>query len=312
LWREPGLDDWTVLISDGLDESGKKLLREAARVEDRPGISPAELLEAVAGCEALIVRSRSKVTREVLAAGQRLKVVGRAGVGLDNIDLDAARELGVGVVNTPQATTLAVAEHALGLLLALARGIPRADVSMKAGEWIKKELEGVELSGKTLGIVGVGNIGAALASRAAALGMRVTGYDPFLSQDAIRRRGAEAVTLDELYAGADFISLHVPLTGETRGMLGEQALAKMKPGVRIVCTARGGLIDEAALLQALERGQVAGAALDVFAEEPPGATRLVRHPRVIATPHVAAQTVEAQQRAAVDIAMEVLRALRGE
>ncbi len=302
------MDDWTVLISDGLDESGKKLLREAARVEDRPGISPAELLEAVAGCEALIVRSRSKVTREVLAAGQRLKVVGRAGVGVDNIDLDAARELGVRVVNSPQATTLAVAEHALGLMLALARGIPRADASMKAGEWIKKELEGVELSGKTLGIVGVGNIGAALASRAVALGMRVTGYDPFLSQDAIRRRGAEAVTLDELYAGADFISLHVPLTGETRGMLGEQALAKMKPGVRIVCTARGGLIDEAALLQALETGQVAGAALDVFAEEPPGATRLVRHPRVIATPHVAAQTVEAQQRAAVDIAMEVLRA----
>jgi D-3-phosphoglycerate dehydrogenase len=306
------MDDWTVLISDGLDESGKMLLREAARVEDRPGISPAELLEAVAGCEALIVRSRSKVTREVLAAGQRLKVVGRAGVGVDNIDLDAARELGVRVVNSPQATTLAVAEHALGLMLALARGIPRADASMKAGEWIKKELEGVELSGKTLGIVGVGNIGAALASRAAALGMRVTGYDPFLSQDAIRRRGAEAVTLDELYAGADFISLHVPLTGETVGMLGEQALAKMKPGVRIVCTARGGLIDEAALLQALEVGQVAGAALDVFAEEPPGATRLVKHPRVIATPHVAAQTVEAQQRAAVDIAMEVLRALRGE
>ena len=272
------MDDWTVLISDGLDESGKKLLREAARVEDRPGISPAELLEAVAGCEALIVRSRSKVTREVLAAGQRLKVVGRAGVGVDNIDLDAARELGVRVVNSPQATTLAVAEHALGLMLALARGIPRADASMKAGEWIKKELEGVELSGKTLGIVGVGNIGAALASRAAALGMRVTGYDPFLSQDAIRRRGAEAVTLDELYAGADFISLHVPLTGETRGMLGEQALAKMKPGVRIVCTARGGLIDEAALLQALETGQVAGAALDVFAEEPPGATRLVSAP----------------------------------
>ncbi len=306
------MDEWTVLISDGLDESGKKLLREAARVEDRPGISPAELLEAVAGCEALIVRSRSKVRRDVLAAGRQLKVVGRAGVGVDNIDLEAAKELGVRVVNSPQATTLAVAEHTLGLMLALARGIPRADASMKAGEWIKKELEGVELSGKTLGIVGVGNIGAALALRAAALGMRVTGYDPFLPADAIRRRGAEAVTLDELYASADFISLHVPLTGETRGMLGEKALAKMKPGVRIVCTARGGLIDEAALLQALEAGRVAGAALDVFAEEPPGATRLVTHPRVIATPHVAAQTVEAQQRAAVDIAMEVLGALRGE
>jgi D-3-phosphoglycerate dehydrogenase len=306
------MDEWTVLISDGLDESGKKLLREAARVEDRPGISPAELLEAVPGCDALIVRSRSKVTADVLAAGRRLKVVGRAGVGVDNIDLEAARERGVSVVNSPQATTLAVAEHALGLMLALARRIPRADASMKAGEWIKKELGGVELSGKTLGIVGVGNIGAALALRAAALGMRVIGYDPFLPGDAIRRRGAEAVKLDELYARADFISLHVPLTSETRGMLGEQVFEKMKPGVRLICTARGGLIDEDALLKELETGRVAGAALDVFAEEPPGVTRLVTHPQVIATPHVAAQTVEAQKRAAVDIAQEVLAALRGE
>jgi D-3-phosphoglycerate dehydrogenase len=306
------MDDWTVLISDGLDESGKRLLREAARVEDKPNINPAELLAVVEDCEALIVRSRSQVTAEVLAAGRRLKVVGRAGVGLDNIDLEAARREGVTVVNSPQATTLAVAEHALGLMLALARLIPRADASMKAGQWIKKELEGIELSGKTLGIVGVGNIGAALAQRSAALDMVVIGYDPFLPGDAIRQRGAEAVTLDELYARADFISLHVPLTAETRGMLGGQVFEKMKPGVRIVCTARGGLIDEEALLQALETGRVAGAALDVFAEEPPGATRLVTHPQVIATPHVAAQTVEAQRRAAVDIAHEVLRALRGE
>jgi D-3-phosphoglycerate dehydrogenase / 2-oxoglutarate reductase len=233
-------------------------------------------------------------------------------VGVDNIDLDAARRGGVMVVNSPQATTLAVAEHALGLMLALARSIPRADAAMKAGQWIKKELEGVELSGKTLGIVGVGNIGAALARRAAALGMAVIGYDPLLSTEAIQRRGAEPVGLDELYGRSDFISLHLPLTAETRGMVGEQVFERMKPGVRLVCTARGGLIDEEALLRVLEMGRVAGAALDVFAEEPPSATRLVTHPQVIATPHIAAQTTEAQQRAAVDIAHEVLAALRGE
>lgn len=310
--NEHDVKEWTILISDGLDESGLVHLRAAARVEERPEIGPAELLESISRCDALIVRSRTKVTAEVLAASQRLKVVGRAGVGVDNIDLDAARSGGVMVVNAPQATTLAVAEHTLGLMLSLARMIPRADAAMKDGWWIKKELEGVELSGKTLGIVGVGNIGAAVAQRATALGMRVTGYDPMLADEAIRQRGAEPMALDEVYAGADFISLHLPLTAETRGMVDRMAFQKMKPGVRLVCTARGGLIDEDALLQALEGGQVAGAALDVFAQEPPGATGLVRHPRVIATPHVAAQTTEAQRRAAVDIAHEVLRALRGE
>jgi D-3-phosphoglycerate dehydrogenase len=310
--NEPGVHEWTVLISDGLDESGQALLRAAAQVDNRSGITPAELLEAVAGCEALIVRSRTRVTAEVLAAAPRLKVVGRAGVGVDNIDLEAAARGGVVVVNSPQATTLAVAEHALGLMLALARMIPRADTTMKAGLWIKKELEGVELSGKTLGILGVGNIGAAVAQRAAALGMAVVGYDPLLPDEAIQRRGVEPVTLDELYARADFISLHLPLTAETRGMLNEQVFGKMKAGVRLVCTARGGLIDEQALLRALETGQVAGVALDVFAQEPPGASRLVIHPQVIATPHIAAQTVEAQRRAAVDIAHEVLAALHGE
>jgi D-3-phosphoglycerate dehydrogenase len=288
------------------------LLRAAAKVEERSGITPAELLEAVVGCEALIVRSRTRVTGDVLAAAARLKVVGRAGVGVDNIDLEAAAKRGVAVVNSPQATTLAVAEHALGLMLALARMIPRADAAMKAGEWIKKELEGIELSGKTLGIVGVGNIGAAVARRAAALGMAVIGYDPLLPAEAIQQRGAEPVTLEELYTRADFISLHLPLTAETRGMLSGPVFEKMKPGVRLVCTARGGLIDEGALLNALETGRVAGAGLDVFSQEPPGVTRLVVHPRVIATPHIAAQTAEAQQRAAVDIAHEVLAALRGE
>ncbi len=306
------MPEWTILISDGLDESGQALLRASARVEERAGITPVELLDAAPGCDALIVRSRTRVTAEVLVASPRLKVVGRAGVGVDNIDLPAAAARGVIVVNSPQATTLAVAEHALGLMLALARSIPRADAAMKAGQWIKKELEGIELSGKTLGIMGVGNIGAAVARRAAALGMVVIGYDPLLPGAAIQQRGADPVTLDELYARADFISLHLPLTAETAGLISGQAFDSMKPGVRLVCTARGGLIDEEALLMALGTGKVAGAALDVFAQEPPGATSLVAHPQVIATPHVAAQTVEAQKRAAVDIAHEVLAALRGE
>ena len=306
------MPEWTILITDGLNEGGQVLLGAAARVEHKPGIAAEELLQAAPHCDALIVRSRTRVTGELLAASPRLKVVGRAGVGVDNIDLAAAAERGVIVVNTPQATALAVAEHTLGLLLALARAIPRADATMKAGQWIKKELEGVELSGKMLGIVGMGNIGAAVAQRAAALGMAVIGYDPLLSTQAVRQRGAEPVALDELYVRADFISLHLPLTAETAGLLGERAFERMKPGVRLVCTARGGLIDEEALLAALEAGRVAGAALDVFAQEPPGATPLVRHPQVIATPHVAAQTAEAQRRAAVDIAGEVLAALRGE
>ncbi len=277
-----------------------------------PASSPADLLAVIGGYDALVVRSRTKVTAELLKSAARLQVVGRAGVGVDNIDLEAARQRGVSVVNAPTATTLAVAEQALALMLALARHIPRADASMKAGSWEKKALLGSELYGKTLGVIGMGNIGAALAQRAAALGMDVLGHDPLLSDDVIRERQAEPVPLQELYTRSDYISLHVPLIPETRGMIGAHTLAQMKPGVRLVCTARGGLIDEAALLDALESGQVAGAALDVFAQEPPGLTPLVAHPYLIATPHISAQTVEAQQRAAVDIAEEVLRALRGE
>jgi phosphoglycerate dehydrogenase-like enzyme len=205
-----------------------------------------------------------------------------------------------------------VAEQTLASMLALARQIPRADAAMKAGQWIKKELEGIELYGKVLGIVGLGHIGAEVARRAAAMGMSVLGHDPFIPEQVIRQRGADPAPLPELYARSDFISLHVPLTPETRGMVNGQSLGLMKRGVRLVCTARGGIIDETALLGALETGQVAGAALDVFAKEPPGLTALVAHPNVIATPHVSAQTAEAQARAAEDIAHEVLATLRGE
>ncbi|GAB4503238.1 MAG: hypothetical protein Fur0043_02300 [Anaerolineales bacterium] len=302
---------FSILLTDGLEESGQAILRSVARVDDRVGLSAADLLPVIDEYDALIVRGRTKVTAEVFEAARRLKVVGRAGVGVDNIDLQAARAHAVTVVNAPLSTTLAVAELTFGLLLALCRDLPRADAAMKRGEWLKKELEGAELYGKMLGIVGMGRIGAEVARRAVIFGMNVVGFDPFVPHEDIRQRGAKPVSLDELYAASDFISLHLPLTAETRSMVNEQAFGRMKRGVRLVCAARGGIIDEAALLSALESGQVAGAALDVFAVEPPGASDLVRHPRVVATPHIGAQTKEAQRRAAEDIASEVLAALQG-
>ncbi len=306
------MPDFNILITDGLDPQGLAVLHPAAKVDDRSGISADDLLKVIANYDALIVRGRTKVTATLLAAAPRLKVVGRAGVGVDNIDLEAAKKHGVTVVNAPTSTTLAVAELTFGLILALAREIPRADAAMKQGQWLKKELEGVELYGKTLGIIGVGRIGMEVAKRAAIFGMHVIAYDPLVPAEEIRQRGAEPVSLQDLYAWADFISLHLPLTVQTRDMIGAQAFAQMKDGVRIVCAARGGILDEAALVAVLNSGKVAGAALDVFATEPPGASELVTHPKVIATPHIGAQTVESQARAAEDIAHEVLAALRGE
>jgi D-3-phosphoglycerate dehydrogenase len=306
------MSDWKILIADGLQENGRAILRAAAQVDDRAGISADELLAEIGAYDALVLRGRTRATAALIQAGSRLKVIGRAGVGVDNIDLAAAAGRDIRVVNAPLSTTLAVAEHTLALLLALARTLPRADVSMKSGQWLKKDIEGVELYGKTLGIVGLGNIGAAVAARAAAFGMSVLAYDAFLSAEVIRQRGAEPAALNDLFARADFICLHAPLGPETRNMVNGQTLGLMRRGVRLVCTARGGLIDETALLGALESGHVAGAALDVFAKEPPGLTALVAHPNVVATPHIAAQTAEAQARAAVDIAHEVLAALRGD
>lgn len=306
------MPDYNVLITDGLDQAGQAILRAAAAVDDRENISADELLGTVGEFEGMIVRGRTKVTAAVFEAGSRLKVVGRAGVGVDNIDLEAARARGVIVVNAPVSTTLAVAELTFGLMLSLAREIPRADSAMKQGTWAKKELEGVELNGKTLGIIGVGRIGMEVGKRAAAFGMNIVAYDPLVPEDEIRKRGAEPATLQDLYAWSDFISLHLPLSVDTRDMIGRMAFSEMKDGVRIVCAARGGIIDEAALLEALNSGKVAGAGLDVFASEPPGASELVKHPKVIATPHVGAQTVEAQARASEDIAWEVLAALQDE
>jgi D-3-phosphoglycerate dehydrogenase / 2-oxoglutarate reductase len=304
--------NYNILVTDGLDESGKAILRDTATVDDKSGISAEDLLIAIPSYDALIVRGRTKVTASVMEAAARLKAIGRAGVGVDNIDLEAAKKHNITVVNAPTSTSLAVAELTFGLLLAVAREIPHADASMKQGKWLKKELEGVELNGKTLGLIGFGRIGAEVGRRASAFGMNIVAYDPLVSEDEIKQRGAEPVPIQDLYAWSDFISLHLPLNVHTRDMIGPLAFSQMKDGVRIVCAARGGIIDESALLAALNTGKVAGAALDVFGREPPALTEVVSHPRVIATPHIGAQTAEAQSRASQDIANEVLSALRGE
>jgi D-3-phosphoglycerate dehydrogenase len=306
------MSNWKILITDGLNEKGQAILNRNAQVEDQTGISAEELTTIIGDYDALIVRGRTKVTPIVFKAASKLKVVARAGVGVDNIDLAAAQSQGVTVVNAPIATTIAVAEHTLALMLSLIRHIPRSDATMKSGLWEKKKLVGTELYGKTLGIIGLGNIGSGVAQRAAAFGMQILGFDPFLEEDQISKRGAKPVTLNDLYTRADFISLHIPLSPQTRNLINGQTIGYMKRGMYLICAARGGVIDETALLNALESGQIAGAALDVFSTEPPGLPALVAHPRVVATPHIGAQTAEAQVRAAVDISEEVLAALEGE
>jgi D-3-phosphoglycerate dehydrogenase len=306
------MPNYNILISDGLDERGQSILRASANVDYHAKLSADDLLKIIPAYDALIVRGQTRVTASVIEAASKLKVIGRAGVGVDNIDLEAAKKHNVTVVNAPTSTTIAVAELSVALLLAVAREIPRADVTMKQGLWNKKEFEGVELNGKTLGIIGYGRIGIEVGKRAAAFGMNVIVYDPNVSEDELLHSDAEPVSIQDLFAWSDLISLHLPLNVQTRDLIGPLAFSQMKDGVRIVCAARGGIIDESALLEALNSGKVAGAALDVFEKEPPGLTELISHRRVIATPHIGAQTAEAQSRAAEDIANEALAALRGE
>ncbi|GAB4531437.1 MAG: hypothetical protein Fur0018_19390 [Anaerolineales bacterium] len=308
------MSDWKIIITDGLSQEAYPILGKVGRVDDREGISPEELAEVIAEYDAIIVRGRTKLRANLLEKASNLKVIGRAGVGVDNIDLAIAQQKGITVVNAPMASTLAVAELTIGLMFAVARAIPRADAGMKSGQWLKKQLEGGEINGKTLGVIGLGRIGTAVAERAVALGMQVIGFDAFEpARKAFAEKGFAVVeSLDDLYPQADYLTLHIPLTPQTRNLIDGQALGKMKPGVRLICAARGGVIDETALLGALESGHVAAAGLDVFATEPPGLTALVAHPNVVCTPHIGAQTVEAQDRAAVDIATEVAAALEGE
>ncbi|KAG6538211.1 hypothetical protein ZIOFF_003323 [Zingiber officinale] len=303
-----------VLVAEKLGEAGMELLKGEVDVECSYNLSPEELHSKIALCDALIVRSGTKVGRDVFeSSGGRLRVVGRAGVGIDNVDLAAATEHGCLVVNAPTANTVAAAEHGIALLTAMARNIARSDASMKSGKWERNKYVGVSLVGKTLAILGFGKVGSEVARRAKGLGMHVIAHDPYAAADRAHAIGVELVTFDEALARADFISLHMPLTPSTSKILNDEAFAKMKNGVRIINVARGGVIDEEALLRALDSGVVSQAALDVFTREPPSAQdKLVLNEKVTVTPHLGASTVEAQEEVAIEIAEAVLGALKGE
>jgi len=296
-----------IFVADDVSESGLEPLRAASfTVEKRTGLSHADLVTALADCEGLIVRSETKVTAALLDAASNLRVIGRAGVGVDNIDVPSATLRGVVVMNAPDGNTITTAEHTIALLVSLARSIPQANRSLKAGLWERKKFIGVELQGKTLGIVGLGRIGRVVASRARGLGMIIVAYDPFIAADQARDLEIELAPLAEVYARADFLTVHTPLTNETRGMIDRDVLAKMKKGARIINCARGGLVDEEALYDAIKNGSIAGAAIDVFTQEPPPADHpLLSLDQVIATPHLGASTTEAQEGVAFTVAEQM-------
>ncbi len=301
-----------VLVSDSIAEEGIRILKREAEVDVLTKLSKEELIKVIKNYDALVVRSATQVTREVIEAGDRLKVIGRAGVGVDNIDVDAATEKGIIVLNAPEGNTIAAAEHTIGMILALARNIPQANASLKAKKWEKSKFLGVEIYDKVLGIIGLGRIGSEVAKRCQAFGMRILAYDPYISEEKAKALGVKLTTLDEILKNADFITIHTPLTKETQNLIGAKEFEKMKKGVRIINCARGGIIDEEALYSALKSGKVAGAALDVFAKEPPLDSPLLTLDNVIVTPHLGASTAEAQINVAISVAEQVLNALKGE
>jgi D-3-phosphoglycerate dehydrogenase len=297
-----------ILISDNLAKVGVELLQQRGKfeVDFKPGLKPEELKAQIGAYEGLIVRSESKVTAEVIAAADKLKVIGRAGTGVDNIDVAAATQRGIVVMNAAAGNSVTTAEHTISLLMSLARKIPQAHAKLKDGKWDKKSFMGTELMGKTLGIIGLGNIGKIVAARALGLAMKVVAYDPFITKEVAQKAGIELGTLDDIFTRADFITVHTPLTEETRGIVGAAAFEKMKKGVRVINCARGGLVDEQALYDAIKAGKVAGAALDVFVQEPvPEDHPLLTLDEVIVTPHLGASTTEAQDSVALVIAEQV-------
>ena len=296
-----------ILISDGLAQKGIDLLSSVSEfeVEFKPGLSPEELKSAVSDAEALVIRSGTKVTEDVIASASRLRVIGRAGIGLDNVDIAAASKRGIVVMNTPDGNVITTAEHTVAMLMALSRNIHQATTSMKVGQWEKKKFLGQEVYHKTLGIIGVGRIGRIVAERAAGLRMQVIAYDPHLEPETIQKLGVVPVDLNELYQRSDYISVHTPLTRDTKGLLNHEAFAKMKKGVMIINCARGGIVSEQDLYEAITSGKVAGAALDVFEQEPPGDHPLLKLEQVICTPHLGASTGEAQENVAVAIAEQI-------
>ena len=296
-----------ILISDEVSDSGLAPLRDAGfAVEKRTRLSPAELRDALADCAGLVVRSETKVTADVMDHAPHLRVVGRAGVGVDNIDVPAATERGIVVMNAPDGNTITTAEHTIALLIAMARRVPQANSSLKSGKWDRKSFIGVELQGKTLGVVGMGRIGRTVAARARAFGMSIVAFDPFLAPEQARDWDVELAPLNDLLSRADFLTIHTPLTEETRGLINREAFALMKDGVRVINCARGGLIDEDALHEAITSGKVAGAALDVFVTEPPATDHpLLALDEVVVTPHLGASTTEAQEGVAFTVAEQM-------
>lgn len=297
-----------VLICDPLSQKGLEILEKAKDIkyDIKIGLSPDELKEIVPEYDALIIRSETKLKRDIIERADRLKVIGRAGIGLDNVDLEAATKKGIIVMNTPQENAIAAAEHTIAMMLAISRKIPQANASMKAGKWEKRKFMGVELYKKTLGIIGVGVIGTIVADRARGLKMKVIGYDPYLSKEVAEKKGVELVSFDELLKNSDFISIHTPLTEETRNLIEKNAFEKMKDGVIIINCARGGIINEKDLYDAIKKGKVAGAALDVFEKEPAIGNPLLELDEVIGTPHLGAATEEAQENVAIAIAQQVV------
>ena len=303
-----------VLVTEPLAQVGLDTLSAAGfDVDVAVGLSPEELLKAVRGASALVIRSATQVTADVLEAGTELVVVGRAGIGLDNVDVATATRKGVMVVNAPQSNILSAAEHAVALLISQARNVPQADADLKAGNWRRSKWEGVELHGKTLGIIGLGRIGGLVAQRALAFGMHLIAYDPYVSAERARQMGVDLLpTVEEVAAQSDFLSIHLPRTPETKGLIGRDLFAQAKPGIRIVNAARGGIVDEEALYDAIVSGRVHGAAIDVFAEEPTTKSPLFELESVVVTPHLGASTAEAQDKAGQTIAEQVVLALRGD
>ncbi len=302
-----------VLVTEKLSEAGLELLRRDFQVDVRPELATGDLAAAIEPYDALVVRSQTQVTGDVLAAAPNLKVVARAGIGLDNVDVDHATRRGVMVVNAPQSNVISAAEQTIALLLAQARNIPQADAALKTGAWDRSRFEGVELANKTIGVIGLGRVGSLVATRAAAFGMRVIAFDPYVSAERAKEMGVDIMpSLEALLVQSDFVTIHLPRTAETEGLLGEHELSLMKPGARLINTARGGIVDEEALAKALSDGRLGGAALDVFADEPTTDSPLFGLDNVVVTPHLGASTREAQDKAGTTVAEMVRLALNGE
>jgi D-3-phosphoglycerate dehydrogenase len=300
-----------VLVADPLATEGIALLQEYANVDVKTRLEPDEIKTIIGGYESVIVRSQTRITADIIEAGGRLIAIGRAGVGVDNIDIEAATRHGIIVVNAPTGNTISAAEHTIALMMALARNIAQADFSLKHGEWKRNQFMGTEVRGKTLGLIGLGNVGSEVARRAHGLEMEVIGYDPFVSAEKAKNFYVELKPLEEIFRRSDFISLHVPLIEATRNIVGPKQIAMMKPGVRIINAARGGLIDEAALVAAVEQGRIAGAAIDVFTEEPCTHSILFSSPKIIVTPHLGASTTEAQALAATEVVQQIIDIFQG-